>query len=278
MTEDKVTRVVITGAAGRMGSVLIGAVRQADDLVLTGATEREGKEVIGLDAGLVAGLGMTQVRIRGRLEEAVENADVVVDFTHADASLDHARICAERKVPLVLGSTGFSAFARAEIAGRAQSIPIVMAPNMSVGVNVLFRLAGEVARVLGATYDVEILEAHHRLKKDAPSGTALRLVEVVADALGLDPETAVIGDRTGQVGERPPGKIGLAVLRGGDVVGEHTVMFLGNGERLELTHKATSRSNFAEGALRAARWVVHQRPGLYDMTDVLGLSATRTVP
>ncbi len=278
MAEAKPVRVVVTGVAGRMGGVLVGAVRQADDLVLAGATEREGKEVIGLDAGLVAGAGLTQVPLRGRLEEAIESADVVVDFTNADASLDHARVCAERRVPLVLGSTGFSASARAEIAGRAQAIPIVMAPNMSVGVNVLFRLAGEVAKVLGPGYDVEILETHHRQKRDAPSGTALRLVEVVADALGLDPETDVIQARSGSVGERPAGKIGVTALRGGDVVGEHTVFFLGNGERLELTHKATSRTNFAEGALRAARWVVLQKPGLYDMTDVLGLSATRNAP
>ncbi len=271
MEEAKLVRVVVTGAAGRMGGVLIGAVRKADDLVLAGATEREGKEIIGLDAGLVAGVGITQVPLRAHLEEAIESADVVVDFTNADASLDHARVCAEREVPLVLGSTGFSASARAEIAGRTQKIPIVMAPNMSVGVNVLFRLAGEVAKVLGPGFDVEVLEVHHRLKRDAPSGTALRLVEVVADSLGLDPERDVISSRSGAIGERPAGKIGLQALRGGDVVGEHTVYFLGNGERLELTHKASSRANFAAGALRAARWVVHQRPGLYDMTDVLGL-------
>jgi 4-hydroxy-tetrahydrodipicolinate reductase len=274
MTLNKAIRVVVTGVSGRMGGVLVKAVRHSDDLVLSGATEKAGKDTIGLDAGLVAGTGLAQVPVRATLEEAIAGADVVVDFTHADASLEHARLCAEKKVALVLGSTGFSASARAEIAGRAQQIPIVMSPNMSVGVNVLFRLAGEVAKVLGAGYDVEIVETHHRHKKDAPSGTAVRLVEVVADALKLDPERDAIHGREGNVGERPDGKIGVMALRGGDVVGEHTVMYLGDGERIELTHRATSRSNFAGGALRAARWIVHQKPGLYDMTDVLGLSRT----
>jgi 4-hydroxy-tetrahydrodipicolinate reductase len=266
--------VVITGVAGRMGAVLVSSVRAAGDLRLTGATEREGREIVGLDAGLVAGAGPLEVPVSARLEDALAGAQVVIDFTNADASLEHARVCAARRVPLVLGSTGFSAGARAEIAGRAREVPIVMAPNMSVGVNVLFRIAGEVARILGDDFDIEVLEAHHRHKKDAPSGTALRLVEGIADAAGLDPERDVIGDRRGHVGERPRRQIGVQAIRGGDVVGEHTVLYLGDGERLELTHKATSRTNFAQGALRAARWVVKQPPGLYDMLDVLGLAAT----
>lgn len=272
----KPVRVVITGVTGRMGQVLVAAVRAADDLKLVGGTAREGREEVGLDAGLVSGAGPMQAPVRASLAEALQpGADVVVDFTNADVSLENARICAEKGVPLVLGSTGFSAGARAEIAGRAQQIPIVMAPNMSVGVNVLFRVANDVARILGDDYDVEIFEAHHRLKKDAPSGTALRLVEGVADALGLDPELDVINAREGNTGERPRRKIGMQVIRGGDVVGEHTVLFLGQGERVELTHKASSRANFAAGALRAARWIVGQKPGLYDMLDVLGLAAKR---
>lgn len=268
-------RVVVTGAGGRMGSALVAAIRGSDDFVLSGATAREGAEIVGLDAGLAAGTGHAQVPISPNLAAALERgADVVIDFTTADASLEHARLCGERGVPLVLGSTGFSAGARAEIAGRAREIPIVMAPNMSVGVNVLFRIASEVARVLGQDYDVEIVETHHRLKKDSPSGTALRLCESVAHALHLDPEHDVITARTGLVGERPKNKIGLQALRGGDVVGEHTVMFLGDGERVELTHKASNRSNFAQGALRAARWSVGRQPGLYDMLDVLGLGKT----
>lgn len=274
-TDAAPVRVVITGVTGRMGSVLVAAARVAGDLRLVGATVREGREVVGLDAGLVAGAGSMEVPVSARLDDALAGAQVVIDFTNADASLDHARLCAERGVPLVLGSTGFSAGARAEIAGRARLVPIVMAPNMSVGVNVLFRVAGEVAKILGDAYDIEVVEAHHRLKKDAPSGTALRLVEGIADAAGLDPELDVIGDRRGNIGERPRRKIGVQVIRGGDVVGEHTVLYLGDGERLELTHKATSRANFAQGALRAARWVVRQPPGLYDMLDVLGLSATQ---
>ena len=271
-------RVVVTGVAGRMGQVLVQAIRRQEDLVLSGATEKQGRDVVGLDAGLVTGTPLARVTVRDRLEQAIEGADVVIDFTQPEASLEHARICAEKKVPLVLGSTGFSAGARAEIAGRSQQMPVVMAPNMSVGVNVLFRIAGEVARVLGADYDVEIVETHHRLKKDAPSGTATRLVEVVADALKLDPVRDAVHGRDGMVGERPSGKIGVMALRGGDVVGEHTVMYLGDGELIELTHRATNRANFAEGALRAARWVVRQGPGLYDMTDVLGLSSSRKSP
>ena len=197
-------------------------------------------------------------------------ADVVIDFTTPAASLAHAKACAARKVALVVGTTGFSAQAKAELAGFAATIPILMAPNMSVGVNVLFRLVAEAARALGSAYEVEIFELHHRNKKDAPSGTALRLAEVAAHALGLDPQTAAVYDRHGDTGERKPGTIGLQTLRGGDVVGEHTVLFLADGERLELTHRATSRENFARGAVRAARFLVGKPPGLYDMQDVLG--------
>jgi len=268
-------RVVVTGVSGRMGGVLVRAVRDSEDLRLSGATAREGSESVGLDAGLVVGTGPVQVPVSARFEDALVDAQVVVDFTNADASLEHARICADRKIPLVLGSTGFSAQARAQVSGFSRKTPIVMAPNMSVGVNVLFRLAGEVAKVMGPNYDVEVLETHDRQKRASASGTALRLVEVLADALQVDPERDVVDHRKGNVGARPAKKIGVQALRGGDVVGEHTVFFLGNGERLELTHKATSRTNFAEGALRAARWVVHQPPGLYDMLDVLGLVPLR---
>jgi len=272
-TRDRPLRVVVTGAAGRMGSLLVAGVKTADDLELAGATEREGTDAIGLDAGLVAGCGPVQVAVCASLEECIGKAEVVIDFTHADASIEHVRLCADRKVPLVLGSTGFSAGARTEIAGRMRQIPIVMAPNMSVGVNLLFRLAGDAAKALGEGWDAEILEVHHRHKKDAPSGTALRLCEVVADRRGLDPERDAVYTRRGITGARPARSIGIQTLRGGDVVGEHTVLFLGDGERLEITHRATNRANFAAGALRAARWVVHRPPGLYDMLDVLGLSA-----
>ena len=204
----------------------------------------------------------------GRVLDAAR-AQVVIDFTSAEASVAHARACAERGVGLVIGSTGFTPEARAEVARHAASIPVVLAPNTSVGVNVVIRMAAELARVLGEGYDVEVLEAHHRMKKDAPSGTALKLAEVLAAALGRGEEDLTFA-RHGQVGARPRREIGVQTLRGGDVVGEHTVFFYGEGERIELTHRATSRDQFGLGALRAARWVAGRAPGLYDMADVLG--------
>ena len=264
-------RVVVTGAAGRMGLRILNAVRAEEDFLVVGATERPGSSSIGLDAGLLPGAAPLEVTISGSLETALAvRADVVIDFTAADASLHHAALCAARGVALVVGTTGFSAQARAELAGHAQKIPILLAPNMSVGVNVLFRLVGEAARALGKEYEVEIVELHHRAKKDAPSGTALRLAEVAAFALGLDAASAGVYERHGDVGARKPGTIGVQTLRGGDVIGEHTVYFLADGERLELTHRATSRENFARGAVRAARWLKGKPAGLYDMQDILG--------
>lgn len=267
-------RIVVTGAAGRMGRALVRAVADADGLVLSGATALADDENLGRDAGLQAGAAEAGVTIQDSLEKAFDSElpHVVIDFTHPDASIEHARLCAERGVAFVVGSTGFSLDARAEMAELAKKTPIVMAPNMAVGVNVLFRIAGEVAKVLGHDYDVEIVETHHRLKKDAPSGTALHLCESVAQALDLDPEQDVIKQRNGFIGERPDRKIGMQTLRGGDVVGDHTVYFFGNGEQLELTHRASNRSNFADGAVRASRWIVNQKPDMYDMLDVLGLS------
>ncbi len=265
-------RAVVTGASGRMGSLIVRAIAEAgDDFELVGATERIGSTATGLDAGLAAGLRPLQVTVVTELAKALDNADVVIDFTTATASVEHARLCAKRKIALVVGSTGFSASARADIAGCGQKIPVMMAPNMSVGVSLLFRLVGEAARVLGDNYDAEISELHHRHKKDAPSGTALRLAEVVADALGRDPARDVVYARQGDIGERGARDIGVQSLRGGDAIGEHTVYFLGPGEQVELTHRATSRETFARGALRAAKWIVGRKPGLYDMQDVLGL-------
>jgi 4-hydroxy-tetrahydrodipicolinate reductase len=195
----------------------------------------------------------------------------VVDFTAFEVSARHAEVCAGRGVALVIGSTGFTAEARARVSEAARKVPLVLSPNMSVGVNVLFSLVEQAARVLGDAYDVEIVEMHHKMKKDAPSGTAVRLAEVAAGALGRDPRKDLAYARHGMIGERPPRQIGVQTLRGGDVVGEHTVFFAGQGERLELTHRATSREQFARGALRAAAWVVGRPPGLYDMQDVLGL-------
>src|SRR5207237_1295759 len=215
-------------------------LRYDEDFVITGAFEKPENPQVGLDAGLLSGAGRLEVTISPSIEQALARpTDVVIDFTAPNASLHHAQACAERGVALVVGTTGFSAQAKAELAGHAQKIPLLMAPNMSVGVNVLFRLVAEAARALGPQYEVEIAEMHHRAKRDAPSGTALRLAETAADALGLDAQAAVVYARQGDIGARKAGTIGVQTLRGGDVVGEHTVWFLADGERLELTHRAS---------------------------------------
>ncbi|NOK14456.1 4-hydroxy-tetrahydrodipicolinate reductase [Corallococcus exercitus] len=267
------TRTVITGISGRMGSTLVRLAKAASDLAVVGATVRPGSPLSGQDAGLVARLGTPlDVLAQDDLGRALDGAkaDVVVDFTGPEATLLHARTCAERGVALVVGTTGFSPEGRAQLEAHAKQVPIVAAPNMSVGVNLVIRMAAELARVLGPSFDVEVLEAHHRMKKDAPSGTALKLAEVLMEALGRTKDDLTFA-REGQTGARPPGEIGVQALRGGDVVGEHTVYFFGEGERIELTHRATNRDQFAQGALRAARWVAGRAPGLYDMADVLGL-------
>ncbi len=267
----KQIRAVVAGVGGKMGSRILNALRGEEDFVVVGAFEKPESPQVGLDAGIVSGAGPLEVTIAGSIQGALARpADVVIDFTAPGASLQHAAACAERGIALVVGTTGFSAQAKGELSGYSHRIPLLMAPNMSVGVNVLFRLVADAARALGPAYDVEIAEMHHRAKRDAPSGTALRLAEVAADALGLEPQAACVYQRHGEVGARKPGTIGVQTLRGGDVVGDHTVWFLADGERLELTHRASSRENFARGAVRAARWLVGKRPGLYDMQDVLG--------
>ncbi len=244
------SRVVVTGAQGRMGGQILRAVRAEPGLQIVGATERPGFPA-GLDAGVAAGLGAIGVAVTSDLADVLSRgADVVVDFTSHEASAAHAALCAKAGVALVIGSTGFTPETRARVAEAARRIAIVQSPNMSVGVNVVFALVREAARALGDAYDVEIVEMHHNKKKDAPSGTAMRL---------------------GMVGERPRREIGVQALRGGDVVGDHTVFFVGEGERVEVIHRATSREQFARGAVRAARWVVGKPAGLYDMADVLGL-------
>jgi 4-hydroxy-tetrahydrodipicolinate reductase len=266
--------VVVTGAAGRMGTQIARLVRGAEGMALSGAVERPGPAV-GADAGVLAGLGPVGVPVVEDLAKALAGASVVVDFTSHEVSARHAGLCAERGVPIVIGSTGFTAETKARVAEAARAIPVVLSPNMSVGVNVLFELVREAARVLGDAYDVEVVELHHKLKKDAPSGTAVKLAEVAAAALGRDPAKDLAYARHGMIGERSAREIGVQTLRGGDVVGEHTVFFCGQGERLELTHRATSREQFARGAVRAARWVVGRPAGLYDMADVLGLRGAR---
>lgn len=256
-------RAAVAGAGGRMGSLVLAALRAEKDFAVAGAFERADSEHVGREAG--------GVRIAPAIEGALERgADVLIDFTAPVASLHHAKVCASRGVALVIGTTGFSGAQKEELGASAARIPVLLAPNMSVGVNVLFRLVAEAARALGPAYEVEIVEMHHRMKRDAPSGTALRLAEVAAQALGYDGKDALVCERHGDTGARKPGTIGVQALRGGDVVGDHTVHFLADGERLELTHRASSRDNFVRGALRAARWLAGKRPGFYDMQDVLG--------
>jgi 4-hydroxy-tetrahydrodipicolinate reductase len=263
-------KVVVTGVAGRMGREIVRMVKAAEGLELSGAVERPGPAV-GQDAGFVCGLGAPLgVTVQDALEKALTGADVVIDFTIPEASVVHARVCAERGVALVVGSTGFTPEAKAEVLAAAKRIPVVLSPNMSVGVNVLFELVKQAAKLLPG-FDVEIVELHHKHKRDAPSGTAVRLAEVAAEALGRSPQEAFCFSRQGITGERPPWQIGVQTLRGGDVVGEHTVMFVAEGERVELVHRATSRAQFAGGAVRAAAWLPGRPAGAYDMADVLGL-------
>jgi 4-hydroxy-tetrahydrodipicolinate reductase len=241
-----------------MGSALIRAVRDDARFKWVGGTERKGHAVVG---------GF-EVPVVDDLKMLLGGCDVVIDFTSPEASLEHAKACAAAKVALVIGSTGFGEGAKAELAILAAQIPIVISPNMSVGVNLMIEVAAELAKRLGDGFEIDILEAHHRLKKDSPSGTALRLAEEIANAVGRSPKDFK-QSRVGQVGERPRREIGIQALRGGDVVGEHTVYFFGEGERIELTHRASSREQFARGAVRAAAWVVGKPPGLYGMGDVL---------
>ena len=264
-------RAVVAGIGGRMGSRIAQLVRETDGFELAGAFEYSKHPAVGKDLSEIIGGSPTGTTVRGNPEEALPGAEVVIDFTNAAVSLGHLELAAARKIPMVVGSTGFSPAQIVQAQEFARVIPCVLTPNMSMGVNVLFKVVAEVARLLGDGFDVEIVEAHHRFKKDAPSGTALKLAQIVAEALGRDLEQAGVFARHGLIGERSDAEIGLQTLRGGDIVGEHTVMFAGLGERIELTHRAHSRDNFARGALRAALWVVLQPPGLYDMQHVLGI-------
>ncbi|MEI9987738.1 MAG: 4-hydroxy-tetrahydrodipicolinate reductase [Aliidongia sp.] len=264
------TEIGIAGCGGRMGRALIAEVAGTDGVRLAGATARNAA-LHGQDAGDYAGLGHLGVAIGADPEALFAASDVVIDFTAPEATLRHAEIAGRLGKALVIGTTGISPGEAESIAAAAARAPIVWAPNMSLGVNLLLGLVEQVARTLGPEYDIEILEMHHRLKRDAPSGTALGLGEAAARGRGVMLREAAVRSRDGQIGARPEGTIGFATLRGGDVVGDHTVMFAGPGERLELTHKAADRRIYARGALRAALWAVGQPPGLYGMKDVLGL-------
>lgn len=264
-------KIVVTGAAGRMGGRIITMVAAAENLQLVGAVEITGQSKMGQDAGYVAGCGDLGVKITDSLPKALEQADLLIDFTFPQVSLRNAAICADMGKAMVVGSTGFTPKERTELEKFAQRAPIVFAPNMSVGVNVCFKLLKDLAKALGEEFDVEIVELHHNKKKDSPSGTAIRMGEVVAEALGRDYNQVANYHRQGLCGERSQEEIGMQTVRGGDIVGEHTVYFIGMGERIELTHRAMSRDMFARGAIRAAQWLDGKSPGLYDMQAVLGL-------
>jgi 4-hydroxy-tetrahydrodipicolinate reductase len=264
--------IVVGGAAGRMGSRVIACLRESPGLSLVAALEAKAHPTLGRDAGEVAGIGKIGVPIEADPTSAITAGRVLIEFSTPEASLEHLRLVAERGARAVIGTTGISASQREEIATLARRAAIVLAPNMSVGVTLALKVLADMAKALGDDYDVEITEVHHRFKKDAPSGTALRMAEVVADALGRDLTKVGVYGRQGLPGERTQKEIAVLSLRSGDVVGEHTVSFGGLGERLELTHKAHTRDTFARGALRAASFVVGQPPGLYSMQDVLGIA------
>ena len=263
-------RIAVAGASGRMGRMLIEAVTAANDLVLAGALDVAGSPALGQDATAFLGVN-SGVHITADLKAGLANAQVLIDFTRPEGTLAHLQQCRERGVSAVVGTTGFSPAQKAQIAAHAQHVAVMFAPNMSVGINVVLKLLDVAARALSEGYDIEIIEAHHRHKVDAPSGTALQLGEVVAAALGRDLKDCAVYAREGVTGERDPSSIGFATVRGGDIVGDHTVLFAGTGERIEITHKASSRATFAQGALRAARFLADKNSGLFDMNDVLGL-------
>lgn len=265
------THVTVLGASGRMGQAIIAGIAGNPALKLVAALSRSDDPYLGNDAMSHAGCKGPGVAITADFSSATTSCDVVIDFSSPEATLEMLELCVQSTTPLVIGTTGFSAAQQSMITNAAKRIPICKAANFSIGVNVCLQLVGEAAKTLGPSYDIEIVEAHHRYKVDAPSGTALAMGGAVASALGLDLGSVAVYDRSGQTGARVPRTIGFSAVRGGDVVGDHTVFFLGEGERVEITHRANSRLNFASGALRAATWLIGRSAGLYDMQDVLAL-------
>ena len=263
-------RIAIAGASGRMGRMLVEAVLAAPDCTLAGALDVTGSPSLGQDAGAFAGRD-TGVAITSDLQAGLAQAQVLIDFTRPEGTLAHLAACRALGVKAVIGTTGFTADQKAEITAHAAHTALVMAPNMSVGVNVVLKLLDQAARALNTGYDIEVIEAHHRHKVDAPSGTALKMGEVLASALGRDLKDCAVYAREGVTGERDPSTIGFATIRGGDIVGDHTVLFAGTGERIEISHKSSSRAGYAQGSLRAARFLAGRATGLFDMNDVLGL-------
>ena len=268
-------RIAVAGVSGRMGAVLCKAAVLADRATLAVAVSRPGNDVVGKDVGELIGTGTLGIQVVDDLAAVVDQFDVLIDFTRPDASMAFIELCRQAGKKIVIGTTGYTEAQKTMIAEAAKDVAIVLAPNMSVGVNLALKLLEMTARVMGEYTDIEVIEAHHRHKIDAPSGTALRMGEVIADALGRDLKDCAIYGREGNTGERDRKTIGFSTIRAGDIVGEHTVMFADEGERLEITHKATSRMTFANGAVRAAVWLKDKSNGLYDMQDVLGLANNR---
>lgn len=264
------TRIGIVGASGRMGRMLIEATLRDEQFLLGAAFDQPGSPMLGRTAGELVGMN-SDVVVTDDVAGGLKNIDCLIDFTRPQGTMNHLELCRKAGVGMVVGTTGIEAEGKAAIAAAAADIPVVFAPNMAVGVNLVFKLLDTAARILNHGYDIEIVEAHHRMKIDAPSGTALRMGEVVAGALGRDLKECAVYGREGVTGERDPSTIGFATVRGGDIVGDHTVMFCGLGERVEVTHKASSRMPYALGSLRAARFIAGRKNGLFDMQDVLGL-------
>lgn len=265
------TRIGVAGAAGKMGSRITALSREYEGLRLAGAFERKGHKDIGRDIGTIAGAGESGIRLSDDINEIINGVDLIIDFTSVESTKENLRAASSAGKAMVIGTTGFSKDDMKELGPLVKGIPCVMASNMSMGVNLLLKVLQDITGVLGDDYDIEIVEAHHRLKKDAPSGTALKMAQVLADAAGRNLEEVAVYARKGLIGERRKKEIGIQTLRAGDIVGEHTVIFGGLGERIEITHKASSRDTFARGALRAALWLAGKPAGLYDMQDVLGL-------
>ena len=264
-------RIAIAGAAGRMGKALIESTHKNPETTLGAAIVRPGSSLIGVDAGELGNVGKLGVAITSSLIDVVDKFDVLIDFSSPAATLENAKICAAHAKPIVIGTTGFNAMEKADLLSHKVQVPLLLSANFSTGVNLCFKLLDLAARVLGDDYDVEVYEAHHRHKVDSPSGTAVRMGEVLANALERDLDKVAVYGREGQIGARPRDTIGFATVRGGDVVGDHTVMFMADGERVEISHKASSRLAFSNGAVRAAIWLKQEKSGLFDMQDVLGL-------
>ncbi|GJL52210.1 MAG: 4-hydroxy-tetrahydrodipicolinate reductase [Nitrospirales bacterium] len=263
---------IIMGAAGRMGKRLVALVQESATMQLAGAIENPGHPALNRDAGEEAGSGRTGVIIQNTLGEVLQDAQVIIDFTAPQATLLNLQLAVSQKKAMVIGTTGFDQEELQQLKELAKEIPCVFAPNMSVGVNVLLSVVGKVAKALGETYNIEVIEAHHNQKKDAPSGTALKIAEVLAGGMDWNLEDVGVYERHGIIGQRKTKEIGIQTVRAGDIIGDHTVLFGGPGERIEITHRAHTRDTFAMGALRAAEWVVTQPPGLYTMADVLDLA------